>query len=406
MKNVCQFKISRPHLGWLAVACGLLPALAAVSAADNPPPAAPLPTSTAASQLGAPVLRAEAIGPTLVRVVAETQPADRVYSIRGMRTDAQGRTSPFSLNGRSDEDHHWQATDSAEPDTTYRYRAYAQSGTTTLRDSDSSNEVSVHTPPAPADPPAAPTGLRGHPAGPFRIELEWRDQSDNEYGFEIRKRTGEEWVRVLLVDPGVTRATVHGRPPDAAATYRVRAFNVRGASADSNDATVRTQPLSDTPPASRGKPPATPGPCRVREQVIADMQADGDGEVGAKPDEYPLRIADLGTSLGLLLLAHPVTCGNANCSWLIFGTHQGCFRQLGMAGGAGQMVVGTTPAGLPVLVDIGHGSASYSGAVLMQLVDGGFVEIDSYGHCAASDTDLRQLTPPFQDCQEDDDLWW
>ncbi|MFN8643806.1 MAG: hypothetical protein U0802_19910 [Candidatus Binatia bacterium] len=59
-----------------------------------------------------------------------------------------------------------------------------------------------------------------------------------------------------------------------------------------------------------------------------------------------------------------------------------------------------------MLIDIGHCSASDSSATLMQLVDGWFSPVDSYGHCAHSDADLTQLTPPFSDCQEDDDLWW
>ncbi len=57
-------------------------------------------------------------------------------------------------------------------------------------------------------------------------------------------------------------------------------------------------------------------------------------------------------------------------------------------------------------MDIGHGSASNSSASLMQLIEGGFIDVDSYRHCAHSDANLTQLTPPFEDCQEDDDLWW
>jgi hypothetical protein len=371
--------------------------------------ATPVPTPDQRPRLGAPTLRAQAIGPVQVRLTADTVPGERVYSVWATRTDAQGVSSRvYFTEGRSYEGSHWAVTDGAAPDATYRYRAYAESGTTaTLRDSELSNEVTVHTPPPPSDPPAAPTHLTARPAGPFRVELQWRDRSNDEYGFEIRKQVGDEWVRVLLVDPNVTRVTLHGRPPASEARYRVRAFNVRGVSTDSNAAMVRTDRLVDAPPLlPEPEPRPTPGPCSTREQVMRDLRADGAAESGGVVPDKPLYESKLGGAWGLVEFAYPPLCGNANCSWIIYGDDHGCFRQLGYAGGVGQELVGSTPSGLPVIIDIGHGSASYSSATLMQLVNGWFSPVDSYAHCTHSDEDLTHLTPPFSGCQEDDDLWW
>ncbi|MFN8641821.1 MAG: fibronectin type III domain-containing protein [Candidatus Binatia bacterium] len=363
---------------------------------------------TSAARLTAPILRAQAIGPTQIRLTADTPPGERVLTIWAERTDPAGRTQRRFFNeGRGYESAHWAFTDGAAADTTYRYRAYADSGTTVPRNSAWSEEVVVRTLPAPTTTPAAPTDLTGRPAGPFRVELAWRDHSDNEYGFEVRKRVGDRWVRVVVVNPDTTSVTLHGRPPGAEAGYRVRAFNVNGASAESNEVAVQAAPLVDDPPVTpnNSMPRPTPEPCRSRDAVIRAEQASGDAEAEMAPGEAPLRIEELGGSHNLMALTHPTFCGT-NCSWSIYGGNPGCFRLLGYAGGAGQALVATTPSGLPVLMDIGSGGSSYAGADLLQLVDGWFRRVDSYGHCSEDDGELVTLTPPFSSCQQDDDLWW
>jgi len=362
-------------------------------------------------RLTAPVLRAEAIGPTQVRLWAEVVPGDvrYVYDIWATRTAADGGTGRrYFTGGQAYASARWTTVDGVSPDTTYRYRAYAESGIVgARRDSDWSNEVSVTTPSPPARPPAPPDDLQDEAAGPFRVALRWQDRSDNEYGFEIRKQVGEDWVRVLLVDPDTTQVILHGRTPDREARYRVRAFNVRGISADSNDAVVRTPALQDiASPRRPGAERPTPGPCSTRGQASREALEDEAGDGGTGRGERQVLEQELGSALDLVEYADPYLCGNANCSWVIYGTYGGCFRRLGETFGAGQQVVATTPGGLPVLIDIGHMSADQSSVGLMQLLDGAFATVDDYSHCAHGDADLPRLSPPFQGCQEDDDLWW
>ncbi|MFN8643805.1 MAG: fibronectin type III domain-containing protein [Candidatus Binatia bacterium] len=282
-------------------------ALAATAAGDDGAP--PKGTPTAAPRLHPPLLRAEAIGPTLVRLTAETAPEDTpyVYGVRATCTTADGDSRRLSFPDAPYESAQWTGTGGVSAGSTVHCRVSAESGVSARRsDSDWSNEVSVQTPPPPEKPPAAPTDLSAKPAGPFRVELGWRDRSDDEYGFEIRKQVAGDWVRVRLVDPNVSRVTLHGRPPSTEARYRVRAFNVRGVSADSNDAAVRTDSLVDSPPRlPEPEPRPTRGPCSTREQVMRDLQADGAGETGgAVPDER-LYESKLGGPWELVAFAYP-----------------------------------------------------------------------------------------------------
>lgn len=70
--------------------------------------------------------------------------------------------------------------------------------------------------------------------------LQWRDQSDNELGFEVlRSDNGAEFRVIGMVGANTLRYEDRiGKYITGAFTYKVRAFNEAGKSEDSNTASV------------------------------------------------------------------------------------------------------------------------------------------------------------------------
>jgi hypothetical protein len=338
----------------------------------------------------------------MVELEADTAPGQRVYQVLAIRESdgsEEKRSRRVSLTGQSYQGTHWQGFDGVLPSRSYRYKAKAESGTSPDADSAWSEAVRVATPAEPTAPPAPPAALTALPNGPFQIELRWLDRSDNEYGFEVAKRTPEGYVRVALVNPNMTSFVIHGRPPQSESTYRVRSFNPRGVSTPTNEAKATTGALTDSAEGTN----RSLGPCTTRAGAIQDvLSKDGESE---GPSRTP-RIETLGGVLGLELIADPALCGNANCAWEIYGSYRGCYRRLGDAFGVGHKLVAETPSNLPVMIDIGHMSARDSSVTILQFTEGRFVAVDSYSHCEGPGEDLLALSPPFESCQEDDDLWW
>lgn len=91
--------------------------------------------------------------------------------------------------------------------------------------------------------PNAPTDLRASTRfdGATAVaELQWRDQSDNELGFEILRSDNAGEFRVVgMVGANTTRYEDKiGRYITGAFVYRVRAFNEHGKSEPSNNVSV------------------------------------------------------------------------------------------------------------------------------------------------------------------------
>jgi hypothetical protein len=103
--------------------------------------------------------------------------------------------------------------------------------------------------------PAAPTGLTAAAVSRDQINLAWRDNSSDETGFAIFRRTGgRDWERIALVGANITRFADWDVRPEFTYIYRVQAVNEAGASAWSNEASAATSP---TPPPA-AQPPAPP----------------------------------------------------------------------------------------------------------------------------------------------------
>jgi hypothetical protein len=84
--------------------------------------------------------------------------------------------------------------------------------------------------------PAAASSLAAEAISASEINLSWTDNSNNEDGFRIERRTGIEDVRFFTVGPNVTNYLDRGLNPGTRATYRVFAFNAGGDSPASNAA--------------------------------------------------------------------------------------------------------------------------------------------------------------------------
>lgn len=89
-------------------------------------------------------------------------------------------------------------------------------------------------------PPIAPSGLQVIAAATV-ARLTWVDNSDNETGFYIERRTGTgSWSQVGDVATGVTRFNDSGMDNNTAYGWRVRAYNTNGTSAYTSEVTATT----------------------------------------------------------------------------------------------------------------------------------------------------------------------
>jgi hypothetical protein len=114
----------------------------------------------------------------------------------------------------------------------YRVRAYNGSGTSAY-----SNAVATRT-----AAPAAPSTLAASVASSSRINLSWRDNSNNETGYRIERRIGwGGWSQIATVGPNVTSFASTGLRSRTIYGYRIRAYNGIGTSAYSNVVSTRTR---------------------------------------------------------------------------------------------------------------------------------------------------------------------
>jgi hypothetical protein len=121
--------------------------------------------------------------------------------------------------------------------TTYTYRVLAfNSG----GDSAPSNEASATTPALTI--PIDPSGLLAAPVSATQVRLTWTDNSYNEDGFKIERKTGAggAWAQVGIAAAEATTADDGGLTESTTYFYRIRAFNNAGDSGYSNEAQATT----------------------------------------------------------------------------------------------------------------------------------------------------------------------
>jgi hypothetical protein len=121
--------------------------------------------------------------------------------------------------------------------------------------------------------PPEPTNLTAEAIDAGQITLGWKDNSSNETGFRIERKTTGSFARIATVGAGVTSYADTGLAPSTTYTYRVCAYNSAGNSAYSNEASATTPGGESSPyprPAyigvSTGHPNITAGTigCRVK----------------------------------------------------------------------------------------------------------------------------------------------
>jgi len=118
--------------------------------------------------------------------------------------------------------------------------AFATGGLAYMADKDTGLWILRYVPPV---APTGPTSLTATAVSTSEIQLAWRDNVKNEDGFVIERKTGTSgpWTEIARVARNVTTYDNHGLWSGTDYAYRVRAFNLAGESAWSNEAWARTQ---------------------------------------------------------------------------------------------------------------------------------------------------------------------
>ncbi|MBN1670947.1 MAG: CotH kinase family protein, partial [Kiritimatiellae bacterium] len=130
--------------------------------------------------------------------------------------------------------------------------------------------------------PAAPTNLAASPASSTSVRLNWQDNSNNETGFKIDRRTNGSttWVRVAAPAANATSFTDSGLAPATKYYYQVKAANAAGDSPYSN--------LADATTPADLQPPAAPSACAATplssSSVRVTWQDNSSDETGFKID--------------------------------------------------------------------------------------------------------------------------
>ena len=93
-------------------------------------------------------------------------------------------------------------------------------------------------------PPVAPSGLNATAVSSSQINLTWSDNSTDETGFKIERKTGINgvWMQIATVGANVTSYSNTGLVANTSYYYRVRSYNTPGNSGYSNEASQTTFP--------------------------------------------------------------------------------------------------------------------------------------------------------------------
>lgn len=133
--------------------------------------------------------------------------------------------------------------------------------------------------------PAPPSNLHGYGASTTSIALAWNDNSNNEDGFIIQRRSRDgvdPFIDLPALPANTTSFEDSGLNDRWVYVYRVFAFNASGRSAASNEAIIQVllDPVTPTPTPGGGHPTPIPQPCSCGNfsgQVIPVLATVNDG---------------------------------------------------------------------------------------------------------------------------------
>jgi hypothetical protein len=128
----------------------------------------------------------------------------------------------------------------------YRIRSYNASGNSIY-----SNEISATTSTLP--PPAAPAGLTATANGTSTINLAWTDNSNNETGFKLERKTGAGGSYTEIAGSIAANTTSYSNTGLTAGTtyfYRIRSYNAAGNSSYSSEISATTSSSGGSLPAN------------------------------------------------------------------------------------------------------------------------------------------------------------
>lgn len=112
-----------------------------------------------------------------------------------------------------------------------------------------SNKIYVSTKPYVGSLPAKPENLYASTSSPNSINIYWEDKSNDELGFEIyRSLDGTNYEWVTTTEPNILMYSDASLTSNTLYYYKVRAYNINGASPESNVASARTS-ADDTNPS-------------------------------------------------------------------------------------------------------------------------------------------------------------
>ena len=141
--------------------------------------------------------------------------------------------------------------------------------------------------------PDAPSELTASAISSSRIDLTWQDNSDNESGFRIERRTATgSYAQIATVGAGVTSYSSTSLSAGTMYYYRVRAYSAAGNSAYSNEASATTLP---PPPAA----PTLKSPASGSTVPVPTPRLEWNASTGATG--YGLQVATSSTFTNLLV---------------------------------------------------------------------------------------------------------
>ncbi len=176
-------------------------------------------------------LEAEIISPTHVRLTWWDNSTDEDGFLIERRTPSgnwqQIGYTPPDVNVYNDE--------GLSPGETYYYRVRAYQGGYYTSYCELSEPVTTIGFPEP------PANLSGKALSSSEIELSWEDKSDNELGFIVERKWGNNWIEVDVLPPDTESFIDTDLSEYTKYTYRVLAFNEAGRTS-SKEIEVRTKP--------------------------------------------------------------------------------------------------------------------------------------------------------------------